>query len=176
MTKFIMGALFLLVGSSAFAGLLLEPYVGYYSGKWTKGSCSCSVDQSGATYGARVGVESEGFMLGADAMSGSWADKNSPSDDETPSSVGAFIGYGGRSFRVYGGYGIASSLKQTSTGYNDTYTGTDYKIGVGFQIVPLIAFNIEYLNATYTKDSSGPLTNHMTSGMWGATLSIPADL
>ncbi len=170
-----LAAFFTFASAPAMAGLLVEPYVGYYSGKWTKGNCNCSAGQSGATFGARAGVESEGFMLGADAMSGSWIDKNTPSDDETPASVGAFVGYTGRSFRIYGGYGIASSLKQSAVGYSDTFTGTDYKVGFGFLLVPLIAINIEYLNATYTKDSSGPLTQDVKSSMWGASLSIPVD-
>ena len=163
---------------TARAGLLLEPYVGYDTGEWNKGSncTTCSAHQSGATFGARVGVESMGFMLGADAMSGSWTDQYSPSDDETPSSVGAFVGYDGQLMRFYVGYGISSTLKQTRIGYDDTFSGTDYKIGIGFHLVPLIALNFEYIDATYTKDSSGPLASNATSKMYGACLSIPVNL
>ncbi len=163
---------------TAHAGLLLEPYVGYDSGQWSKSSncTTCSAHQSGATYGARVGVESMGFMLGGDAMSGSWTDQYSPNDSETPTSVGAFVGYDGPLMRMYFGYGIASSLKQTRVGYEDTYSGTDYKIGIGFHLVPLIAINFEYIDATYTKDSNGPLSANVTSKMYGACLSIPVNL
>src|SRR5438445_354458 len=72
----------------AFADILLEPYAGYLFGKTSGGSTSNNM--SGTEYGARVGYQSLGFMVGAEYMTGAMTVQSS---SVTPSNLGIFAGY-----------------------------------------------------------------------------------
>jgi hypothetical protein len=134
--------------SHAGADLLLEPYVGYHTGKLTGGSPSVSSTQSGVTYGGRVGYESMlGFMIGGDVMSGSWKVNSggyfgNTSPTSTPTDLGIFIGYNFPVLvRVYGEYGFSAQNKYTN-GSSITEKGSNIKIGVGYKFAPLVSLNL----------------------------------
>ena len=68
---------------AARADLLIEPYLGYMAGSWSQSNTSTSM--SGLDYGARLGYQSLGFMVGVDYMSGAMTDKTFKSWILTPS-------------------------------------------------------------------------------------------
>jgi hypothetical protein len=163
--------------SSANASVLLEPYVGYQTGK-TKNS-GISTDFSGLDYGARVGWQQMGFMLGLDFMTGKMTDKAKPtSNDLTPQSLGVFVGYNFPVLlRVYGTYGFSNSVKLEHTGVSDKVEGTSLlKLGVGYNFLPLLSIALEYTTATYDKYNGTKMTNDTTSSAYGISVSVPFTL
>jgi hypothetical protein len=162
-----------MMGSVANASLLLEPYLGYHTGKYTQGSTDQNL--SGVSYGGRLGFQQLGFMGGIDYMTGSWKDDASPnSSTVTPSNLGVFVGYNFPILvRVYGEYGFSNSLKLSNNGGSDTLKGTGIKLGVGFTALPFLSINLEYITDTYTKDSNGTLTPEVTDKLYGVSVSLP---
>jgi hypothetical protein len=164
--------------SSANAGVLLEPYVGYQTGK-TKNS-GVSTDFSGLDYGARVGWQQMGFMLGLDFMTGKMTDKakTPKSNDVTPQSFGVFVGYNFPVLlRVYGTYGFSNSVKLEQTGQSNKIEGSPLlKLGVGYNFLPLLSIALEYTTATYDEYNGTKMTNDTTSSAYGVSISVPFTL
>jgi len=174
--------------SAGSSGFLLEPYVGYSTGSWTCGSsggCSSSttVTVSGVTFGGRLGYELNGFLFGADYTSGSWSDSyNGISDKYTPSDIGIFIGYdSGTWFRGFVTYNVSSSLSDSATqggaSASLTATGTGFKVGLGYRVLPYLSVNLEYLSDVYTKEKQNgnttSLSPSVTYGLFGLSVSFP---
>lgn len=162
--------------SSAHADLLIEPYLGYHLGSYKSGSTT--TDQSGVSFGARLGYQQLGFMAGLDYMTGKWTDKDTPKNDVTPSNLGLFVGYNFPvMLRAYGVYGIANSTKVESSGSSTKLEGSpQIKIGVGFTALPIVSINLEYMSATFDKANGNTFTPNITSSMYGVTVSAPFDL
>ncbi len=158
--------------SSANASILIEPYLGYHTGKSKQ---TTTEDFSGMTYGARLGYQQLGFMLGLDYMTGKWTEKGTPNVDLTPSSLGAFVGYNFPvMLRVYGVYGFQNSVKAEAGGTSSKLEGSPaLKLGVGFTALPLVSINLEYMTATYDKSDGHTLNPNMTSTAYGLTVSLP---
>lgn len=158
--------------STASADILLEPYLGYYMGKY---KASSSTDMSGLGYGARVGYQQLGFMVGLDYMTGKWTDKAKPSNDVTPSSFGVFVGYNFPILlRVYGAYGFSNSLKFEQGGSTAKNEGTPrIKLGVGYTALPLVAINLEYITGTYDEVNGRSRTTDLTETTYGVNVSVP---
>lgn len=156
------------------AGILLEPYLSYHTGK-DKGTTD--VDTSGIAYGGRIGYGQMGFHAGVDVMQGAWTHASTPSVDTTPSDLGIFLAY---SFpvmiRVYGVYNLQSNLGLKFAGASNTYKGTGFKLGVGITTLPFVAINLEYRTATYTKDDTGTLSPSFKQDTYGLSVSVPFDL
>ena len=165
----------------AHASLLLEPYLGYYTGSVTCCSPSLSRNQNGVAYGARVGYENLGFMIGLDAMTGNWSVASGGGQDSgstTPTDLGIFVGYNFPVMvRIYGEYGFSAQNKYTIDGYSTTDKGTNIKLGVGFTVYPMVSINLEYISDTYTKysdsTSSGNNSPNITDAMYGLSISVP---
>jgi hypothetical protein len=173
MTKIFLALITLLAASTARADLLIEPYVGYGTGH---NGQSTTYTQNGAEFGARVGYQSLGFMLGLDYMSGSVTDKASPSDTITPSDFGVFVGYKFPMFlRVYGEYVPLSDPKVSNSSGTAKPDGTALKAGVQFTGLPMVAIGLEYYKATYSKDKQNNFTYtpNFTSDMISVTVSLP---
>ena len=157
---------------SSNASVLVEPYLGFDTGHWTAGSASSSM--SGATYGARLGYQELGFMAGLDYMTGHWTDNATPSDTWNPSDFSLFVGFNFPvMLRVYAEYGFSSRLSGSNSNGSNNIKGNDLKLGVGFTMFPLVSINVEYLAGTYTKDSSGTLTDNLSDKMIGLNVSLP---
>lgn len=162
------------------AGLLVEPYLGYHTGK-IKQSGNPDSDVKGMSFGGRLGYQQMGVMAGLDYMTGSWTTESSGYKfDVTPTQLGLFVGYSfPMMLRVYGVYSFQADgkIKNGALNYDQTQKGTGIKLGVGFTVMPLLSLNVEYLSATFTKDKNGNKLNpEVKNDLFGLTVSVPFDL
>lgn len=159
----------LLLSTSAYSGVLIEPYLGYHMGTAKQGAAED--DLSGMVIGGRLGYSSLGFQIGADYMGGEWADDDTPKSEYTLSNLGIFVAY---SFpiliRAYGTYFFDSELKDTLK-----LEGTAVRLGLGFSPLPLLDVNLEYMMGTYDEANGFPITDYKTN-TYGIVLSMPFDL
>ncbi|MBX3022159.1 MAG: outer membrane beta-barrel protein [Bdellovibrionales bacterium] len=154
------------------AAILLEPYLGYHTGKYDSGSRE--YDLSGLNFGARLGYQNLGLQLGLDYMTGAWTVKTDPSLDAEPSDLGLFVGYQFPvMMRVYGVYNLQSKNKAKSSAGSSTLEGSGIKLGVGFTSLPLVAVNLEYRSSTYTKVDGNSLSKNAKDNTYGLTVSLP---
>lgn len=163
--------------STASADILLEPYVGYQMGKYK--SSGTSTDFSGVDFGARVGYQQMGFMVGLDYMTGKMTDKAKPkSNDVTPTSFGVFVGYNFPVLlRVYGVYGFSNSVKLEQTGASNKMEGSpNLKLGVGYTALPLLSIALEYTTGTYDEVNGQKLSSDVTTSSYGVSVSVPFTL
>ncbi len=145
------------------AALLIEPVVGYSFGK-ANGEFevpgnpalndTTNTSLNGISYGGRLGYQNFGLQLGLDYLA---SNMKVDGDAFQTSEFGGFVGYEFPIlFRVYAGYVFSG----TGTLEEDTEDlkvkgGTGPKVGVGFTLLPLLDFNIEYRSITYKElDSS----------------------
>jgi hypothetical protein len=163
--------------SEARAGVLLEPYLGYHTGK-DKAAGQADGDLSGVSFGGRVGYQKLGIMGGLDFMTGSWTEKISGlSADVTPTQLGAFAGYNFPAFlRVYAAYLFQNKAKVTFNGSSSTVEGNGFKLGVGFTALPIVSINLEYATTTTNKRDGVTYSPEDKVDMYGLTVSFPFDL
>lgn len=162
--------------SGAHADLLLEPYVGYQTGKYKGGGSS--TDFSGLDYGARIGWQQLGLMVGLDFMTGKMTDKDTPKSDITPQSFGVFVGYNFPVLlRVYGVYGFSNSMKFEQSGASGKFEGSpQLKIGLGYNFLPLLSIALEYTTGTYDEFNGRNMGTDMTTSAYGLSVSVPFTL
>ena len=165
--------------SPAHAGLLIEPYLGYgFSGKVE--IAPDKEDISGLTYGARFGVTSLGFMVGAEYM-GTQTKIDLPGDNTLNSTnIGIFAGYNFpillRAYATYFFYNTAKADFAINSNSFDV-EGNGLKLGVGYKGLPFVSLNLEYLMQTYKKAKIGG-TNFDLNPNWKTntlmfTVSLP---
>jgi hypothetical protein len=177
----IFGALILCAGyvSSASADILIEPYLGYYTGKMEQ-SGTPDTKFNGAGFGARLGYKHMlGVMFGLDYMTGKMQSDDTPKSDLTPSQFGVFVGYEFPILlRVYGVYNFSDQVKaETSGSPSFTYKGDQgVKLGVGFTALPLLSINLEYAMSTYDKAGSISLPDSLKVNTYGLSVSLPFTL
>ena len=166
----------LAIGSLANAGILIEPYLGYHTGKFEIGSTEN--DTKGITYGGRIGYQSLGFMGGFDYMTGTWTSESSGSDvDVTPTDMGVFIGYKFPVLiRAYFTYNFDAQTKAESGGSSNKFTGKGMKLGIGYTGFPFVSINLEYISDSYDEMDGMSLSSDATGKMYGLTISAPFDL
>ena len=166
----------LFVNQSAQASLLLEPYLGYVTGKR---DMSTSNNFTGTEYGARVGYSMLGFAIGADYQAVSVTDDGSPKTDLTSGDLGLFVAY---KFPVlvhaYASYFPSPEAKFSNSGASGTYkSGNVMKLGVGFTGFPIVNVNLEYISGTYGKASAGgfeaDINPKMTTSAYAISISAP---
>src|SRR5665213_583818 len=167
-SKISLGFVALLFAASAHADLLIEPYIGYSTGHWTQGNTTQS--QSGVDYGARLGYQSLGFMVGLDYMTGNQTDNSTNAYTITPNDLGVFVGYKFPVLlRVYGVYNFMSDPKYVNGSSSVKPDGSSYKLGLRFTGLPFVVSGLEYYGGTYTKDkvSNTSLNPNLTTSMFG---------
>ena len=141
--------LFLTLGvSQSNAGLLLEPYVGYQIGGWDKSVVSgmnfIESESTGLGFGARVGFQTFGLMLGGvyetfPSLSDGYGDNG----EQTR--MGVFAGYDFPLFvRVWGSYFLDISGKIGSGGEFSDGLDNALSVGAGLTFLPLVSLNVEY--------------------------------
>ena len=152
-----------MINSSAQASLLLEPYLGYVSGKTEISNTTSKF--TGTELGARVGFSNMGFALGVDYNVGKFTDDQTPKNDLTVNDLGVFVAYKFPVFiRAYLTYVPSPEVKSKDSGPELTYSsGNLTKLGVGFTGFPFININLEYIMATYGKISAGGITADLPS-------------
>lgn len=149
----------LLATGTAQAGVMIEPYLGYESGTQSakfKSSYlpSPNTDLGGvigaSALGARLGYNVLGFWAALDYMAGSGTVKYDTStikdSDLTRSTLGVTAGFDFPILiRAWAGYILKDDSTFKGSGTETTLSGGGYKLGVGFQGLPFISLNLEYL-------------------------------
>ena len=162
---------------TANAGVMLEPYVGYFlSGKI--GDKDGKSNATGPGYGLRLAYYSMGFFAGAEYQGASLKVDSTPKSDAVATDIGATVGFNFPILlRVYGTYFVSSKNKFSAGGSSVTYEGSAIKLGVGWTAFPLVAFNVDFYAPTYTKYSassgSGTLTDKVTGNLIMLNVSVP---
>jgi hypothetical protein len=165
---------------SSFAGLLIDPYIGYKFGSTEQTLKSLGVNNNGSyenstsgyALGSRLGFSFLGLMGGLDFNVGSMSDKadtfpsgnpQSGKDDYSTKQFGLFVGYNlPVMLRFWGTYYFSSSQEVTKTNATtgsdkgDKYSGSGYGLGVGFTGLPFVSVNLEYKKTTFDKFVDGP--------------------
>ncbi len=165
-----------LFATQAKADLLVEPFAGYEFGNIKQGNSSDGL--SGANYGARLGYESLGFMIGGEYALG--ALRGSPSGGSnynvSTTDVGIFAGYNFPVLlRVYGTYYPLSTATDDNIPGGDL-NGTGYRVGIGFTPLPFITVAVEVVDRDYTKQGSSSLTHNVKTNSTLITVTLPFTL
>ena len=153
------GALTLGYSLQSNAALLIEPVVGFSFGKSNveidvpsdpTQNDTFNKSLSGASYGGRLGYQNFGLQLGLDYLA---SNMKVDGDAFKTSEFGGFVGYEFPIlFRVYAGYVFSGT--GTLAGDTEDFKvkgGTGPKVGVGFTLLPLLDFNIEYRSIKYAE-------------------------
>lgn len=175
------------------AGLLIEPYMGFETGTTAAASSSADLTAktSGMAIGARIGYSLPVlFWAGLDysLLASGTAKPTITGSDYTFSRSDLYLVAGVNLpilLRAWLGYGLANTLTAKKATGDETYKGgTNYKIGVGFTMLPMVTL---YVEAYHHKSSSvdGPTGNQaidaaLSGGYQDAGLmfgaSLPLDL
>jgi hypothetical protein len=173
--KKVLVILAIFVSTNAFAGILLEPYLGYASGKVTQ-SGQTDIKVTGMGYGARLGYALPLIFIAADySMQKTSAKQGSnPSIDADVSDIGLVVGANLPIIRLWAGYDFKSKVDMGSNGY---MTGKGMKVGVGYKLPAIpVSFNFEYIMDNYDKNISGGVTTATDKDAKVMFLSVSAPL
>ena len=183
--------------AKSFAGVLLEPYVGYVYGTLdiTASNTKLEYKDTGPVFGGRIGYIFSGAMIGAEysrsilttslekpaAQAATTAD-----DDSIVSNMSAFVGFKLPAlFRFWVSYIFDSKYEDDKNpGLGDEFLGSGYKLGVGISPLPLLSINLEYKALAYdefTDAASGTTTtlsgdNELKSKQIVLSVSLPFEL
>lgn len=166
-----LSVLLVFYSSFSFAGLLVEPVVGYnFINKVDVDGADDYKTGAGLGYGGRLGWQKSAFQFGLDYLH-SDIDMGSGDFDANVSTdeYGAFVGFEFPIlFRVYGTY-IFSADGETEILNQDVTlnSGTGWKLGVGFTLIPFIDINADYRQIKFDDED---IDAYMLS------LSLPLDL
>ena len=171
MRKLLVG-LFLLT-AQAQAGIMLEPYAGYYmgtfEGKFKLASVDFKLEESGLAFGGRAGyVLPLGVWFAGDVF---WHPLQTAkisggglSGDRTSSRTMFFIDVGMDlpvlPLRFWAGYGLVNNWKTSGSNTDSDWTGSAIKLGAGYKAIPLLSINLEYMmhNLDKVKTPSGEMS------------------
>lgn len=162
---------------SSFAGIHVEPYLGYGSGKAEVGSSDSTF--TGTVIGAKLGYGMLGLSAGLDiAKSTMTADGSGSSKNFNMTDMGIFVSY---EFPIL--------LKASATYFFDSkseldgspkinFKGNGTKLGVGYTLLPLVALNLDYTSYNITDVEYNGVTASASAkaSMWMFSVSVPLDL
>lgn len=141
------------------AALLIEPYAGVnVNAGWSDDSFESTSQLSGTMYGARVGVQSFGFMTGLDARKGAWSVDD---EDDTEIDYTHYAVFAGYDFpillRVYAEYILGGSgIDQDD---NTFIQPSGFVFGAGYKFFPYLSANLEFGNVDYKEVELADGTN-----------------
>jgi hypothetical protein len=160
------------LSSPAFAGIHLEPYLGYAKGDITD-SAGDEFNTTGMLYGARLGYSVSMLAFGAEYQAGSMTAETNPDEDAKPSDLGVFVAFDAPVLvRVFATY-----FFQASTKVGDTkLEGTGMKVGLGFTPIPLLSINLEYMTSEWDEADGQTIDPAMKGKFMGLSVSVPLDL
>lgn len=170
---------------NSFAGLLIEPQIGYIlsgNNNYKMGNPSIGLGNvestySGADYGARLGVKFLGVMGGLSyfknsyKLKASWKSTNitmtpgSDNSDWSQDSFGVFVGYNAPLWlRAWVAYHFSVTAKVSTPSADwyskgDKMSGSSTELGLGFTGLPFVSLNVIYRMISFTKftNSMSPL-------------------
>ena len=169
-----------------YAGLLIEPVVGYSMTKFEIDNETSEEEKAnGTSVGGRLGYQNFGFQLGLDYLRSNLAVDNSDYKEDFVSNE--FAGFVGFEFpillRVYAGY-IFAATGETEADYGlglgktkvEVSGGSGMKVGLGFTVLPFLDLNVEYRRGTYTKlkieDTKSDVDTDFNAIMFGISLPL----
>lgn len=160
------------ISSTSFAGILLEPYLGYNIGSTSQTGSSDSKD-NGLGYGARLGWTLPLVFFAVDYSAASIKDKPDvgTSSDVKYSAIGAVVGASLPVLRLWAGYNFKSTFDVDGGGKLE---GNGMKAGLGFKMPVLpISFNLEYILNQYDKLDGASITNDVKHKSIFVSVSAP---
>jgi hypothetical protein len=164
--KTILTLVLALLCGQAFAGFMIDPFVGYDMGgikATTTGGGAVDLKATGMSYGTRLGFRSmDGLSIAAEYTGGSGKLKDDSGaavpladEDYSHTATGIVLGYDRSMYRAWVGYGISDQLTEKGTSSDTVYKGTNYKIGLGVMPIRHLSINFEYIVPKYTKVTVG---------------------
>lgn len=166
MTKILSSLVVVLASSAAQAGWLVEPYLGYESGKLAQ-TDTADIDLSGKTMmmdlGLRLGYRlSGGFWMAADYMYGFNGTftydnpSNGTNSKSNKSDLGVTLGWDIQlKYRIVLGYiiePIYRTVDDAPGGQENSYlNGSSFKAGFGYIFTSWFAWTLEYYSNSPTK-------------------------
>ncbi|MCO4755002.1 MAG: outer membrane beta-barrel protein [Bacteriovoracaceae bacterium] len=183
MKKLLLGTFALLMFSNtAMAGFLIDPYLGFrFNGSIEEEANVGDLDEysySGLAYGARLGYNYLGLMLGFDyGMASGDVEQDKDPGSTVLSGVGTKVDGAFKNMGLYIGYDMPLLLRFWATYYfksemeiegennnnsdlnpgntfTDTYKGSGLGLGVGYTGLPFLSINLEYKTFTYDEIES----------------------
>jgi hypothetical protein len=164
LAKFFIAISFLLSVNAHAAGLLLEPILGYgmntTTGTVKASGASFSTEANGLGLGARVGyILPLGLWFAGEYVTFLETDNKvkEPAGQANGkvSSSTAFLDVGfdlpAIPLRFWVGYAFMNSATVKSQAPDQEFTGTGYKLGVGYKAIPLLSINLEYIMNMHDK-------------------------
>jgi hypothetical protein len=131
------------------AGILTEPYAGYFQGE-AEGTDLVEGDIKSYTYGARLGYQTDsGFNFGIDYSQGKGDYKVDGLDtfDVNSKDGGVFIGYAFPAYmKVWASYIFKheTTIKEMLAGADIEAEGEGFNVGIGIRGIPFVSVNISY--------------------------------
>ena len=165
-----------LVTTSAQAGLLVEPVLGFNVNNKLEQD-SFDTKGIGASYGGRLGYQNYGFQIGLDYLASSIdMDEDTFKNNFKSTDWGAFVGFEFPILvRVYAGYIFSAKGEVSTDSGKAKMEGNGTKIGVGFTGLPFVDINVEYRRGTYDDVKIGGVNSDDTdfsSLMLGVSLPL----
>lgn len=147
--KILLSAVLLIGSFSAFSAINIEPFIGTtLTGSFENNDCEsdCSDDISGTFYGARASYGMMGFFGGVDVRMGTYEfDDFAIGEIEEEGRIALLLGYElPVLLRFWFTYALSNSLNASIGGTDAEYSGTDYSVGVGYNVLPMLSVNLEY--------------------------------
>lgn len=173
MKKFLLVLMFVLP-FSANAGLEVEPYLGYTIDGTLSQAGATDSDLSGVGMGARLGY---GFLpllgAGVEFYKGNLtADASGTESDFEPTDIGIYASVDFpilvRAWATY----VLSSKVDVAAG---EFSGSGFKLGVGFTGLPFVSINLEYTTINYDELNGSSATDVDRSGIM-LGVSLPLDV
>lgn len=159
--------------SSDESSYIIEPYLAYERGYLTQNGIP-EITTSGVGYGARLGVRFLGIGFGLDYFTGSEsASQSGATSDFKPTEYGLVISYRFSGMNLYGTYLLNAKAKIQSSDNPSDFSGSGYKIGVGWGLFSSLDINLELYNRTYNKYGDSTLANSLLSSTASLSLSFP---
>ena len=172
--RLLVGLMCLGLGSQAFAGLLIDPYVGIGQVKTTFDFAGNDSDDSGSSQsiGSRLGYS---FILLSAGVDFEMVKGDSDGDDVTMTNTSLFVGVDlPILLRFWGEYFINSSFD--IDGNDSDFEFKDgYGLGVGFTGLPFVSINLEVSALNYDIELAG-IEGDFTAGQTLLSVSLPLDL
>lgn len=161
----------------AYAGLLLEPFVGMAFNSSGE-VANTDVDITGTSVGGRLGFQHLGFMLGLDGRQDKWnLDPESGSElDITGQTLGFFVGYEFPvMLRLWANYIFTSEFENDDSDLKYT-EGSGTILGVGYKALPFVSLNLEISSLQTTKESTLDIDYEIDYNVYTLSVSIPLNL
>lgn len=156
-----------LLGPTAHAGLLVEPFFGYENGSFTQ---TKKDDASGLNYGGRIGYLPQRVGMGYELSFSQLEVESTTLEDYKIKDQGVFVLYQLSFGRLWGSYIFQSEARRRD---GDFFEGKGYRLGIGLLILRKASLNFEKLTREYNKLNQSQLDSTLKMDTFILSLSVP---